>query len=165
MPLFQRKKPEEKPKTNMEEIKRLFGEKGNLPKLEGMPEIKREEKPKMPPEKKEEKPKFAPLFIKIDRYSFVLNLLNDLKATTMMVKNAIVMQKEIEKLAEENRMLIEDNINKIDDKLMRLDSEFIRPKGFKEELKIRRDKPGLDTIVDDLKTQVDGLKSELDSVS
>ncbi len=84
----------------------------------------------------------------------------------MMVKNAIVIQKEIERLAEENRKLIEDGVNKIDDRLIRLDSEFMRPKGFREQFSLPgENKPGLESVVDDLKSQVDDLKSELENIS
>lgn len=160
MALFGRKKPEERPKTDMEEIKKaIVGE--VQPYILEPPVIQEEE-----PKQKEEKQEFAPLFIKINRYNSILNLLNDLKATVMMTKNAIVVQKEIERLAEENRKLIEESVNKIDDRLIRLDSEFMRPKRFKEQFKLPGEtKPGLETVVDDLKTQLDDLKSELEEIS
>ena len=163
MNIFKRKKPEERPQTDIQEIK-------NAVKEEVFPEVPRDfepevkEKPQIEERTEEKKSKFAPLFVKIDRYSSVLNLLNDLKATIMMAKNAIVVQKEIERLAEENRKLIEDSVSKIDEKIIRLDSEFIRPKGFKDDLKTSKDS-GLDGVVDDLKAQVDDLKSELENIS
>ncbi len=164
MGLFGRKKPEERPKTDIQEIKKAVVEEIKpeiLYPLEFQKEEISIEKPK-----NEEKPEFAPLFVKINRYSSVLNLLNDLKATVMMVKNTIVVQKEIERLAEENRKLIEDGVNKIDDRLMRLDSEFMRPKGFKEQFNLPGEaKPGLESVVDELKSQVDDLKSELENIS
>jgi len=166
MNLFKRKKPEERPQTDIHEIKKAVEEEDfhqaserlNLPKP--MKEIQTQPTQK----EKIKKPKFAPLFVKIDRYSSVLNILNDLKATTMMVKNTLEVQKEIEKLAEENRRMIEDSINKIDSKLIRLDSEFIRPKGFKDDLKMEK-KSDLVGVVGDLKSQVDDLKSELENIS
>ncbi len=169
MGLFGRKKPEERPKTDIQEIKKAVVEEFNPETFSvQIPPKKPEEPPKIfePQKKEEKKPRFAPLFVKIDRYDSVLNLLNDLKATVMMVKNVIVVQKEIEKLAEENRRLIEDSVNKIDDKLLRLDSEFMRPKGFKEQFKTSAGtKPGLESVVDELKSQVEDLKSELENIS
>ncbi len=174
MGLFKKKKPEERPKTDIQEVKRAVTKEEVFSKSPGpKPELSKEEqleieivkeKEVKPKEKKEEKIKVAPLFVKIDRYNSVLNLLNDLKATTMMVKNAIVVQKEIERLAGENRKLIEDSVRNVDDKIMRLDAEFIRPKGFKEEFKSHKG-PELESVVDDLKSQVEGLKLELEDIS
>ncbi len=167
MGLFKRKEPEERPQTDIQEIKKAVKEEG-FSRPVNQPEDPKKELPKLnieeSPKKVGEKPKIAPLFIKINRYSSILNLLNDLKATTMMVKNAIVVQKEIERLAEENRKMIEDGVNKIDDRLIRLDSEFIRPKGFKDKVRMG-ESSGLDGVVDDLKTQVEDLKSELENIS
>ena len=166
MGLFKRKEPEERPQTDIQEIKKAVKEE-DFSRPINQPEAPKKELPKLVTEespKEEEKPKIAPLFIKINRYSSILNLLNDLKATTMMVKNAIVVQKEIERLAEENRKMIEDGVNKIDDRLIRLDSEFIRPKGFKDKVRMG-ESSGLDGVVDDLKTQVEDLKSELENIS
>ena len=168
MGLFGRKKPEERPKTDIQEIKKAVVEEVNPETFSvSIPPKKPEEPPKIvePQKKEEKKPGFAPLFVKIDRYDSVLNLLNDLKATVMMVKNAIVVQKEIERLAEANRKMIEDSVNKINDKLIRLDSEFMRPKGFKEQFKTSGTKPGLESVVDELKSQVEDLKSELEGIS
>jgi len=164
MIFFRRKKEEEKTK-DIEEIKRVVEE--EKPSEEKVTEI--EEKPEETPtveKPEEEKPKFAPLFVKIDRYRTVLNLLNDLKTTIMMVKNAIVIQKEIEKLTNDNRNLIESAVSKLDEKLSSLDSEFMRPKGFREEFPtVHEEKVGLKGVVDDLKVQVESLKSELKSIS
>ncbi|MBD3155237.1 MAG: hypothetical protein GF368_01105 [Candidatus Aenigmarchaeota archaeon] len=169
MGLFKKKKPEERPKTDIHEIKKAVGEEETFPKTVAMKEVEEEivpkKSPKRRPEEVKKKDRFAPLFVKIDRYNSVLNLLNDLKATTMMVKNAMVVQKEIEVLAEENRKLIEDGVKKIDNKLLSLDAEFIRPKGFREELESAIGKPELDSVVDDLKTQVENLKLELNDIS
>jgi hypothetical protein len=169
MGLFKKKKPEERPKTDLQEIKKAVGEEEKVPQTVPMKEIEKEVTPKPradnKPEEVKKSHKFAPLFVKIDRYNSVLNLLNDLKATTMMVKNAIVVQKEIEGLVEENRKLIEDGVKKVDNKLLSLDAEFIRPKGFREELKSTVGGPELDRVVDDLKTQVESLKLELEDIS
>lgn len=166
MGLFKRKEPEERPKTDIQEIKKSVseGEVFRLPTIDELPKVEID-KVKIEKPKEAEKPKFAPLFVKIERYDSVLNLLNDLKANVMMVKNAIVVQREIEKLAEDNRRLIEESVNKIDNKLLSLDAEFIRPKGFMDDFRPSEKKSGLDGIVDDLKSQLDGLKSELEGIS
>ena len=169
MGLFKKNKPEERPKTDIHEVKKAVIEGESFSKPIPIHEFPKKEIPKpsveKPKEKIKDKSRFAPLFIKIDRYGSVLSLLNDLKATVMMVKNAIVVQKEIERLAGENRKLIEDGVDKIDNSLIRLDAEFIRPKGFKDEFKPGGAKSGLEGVVDDLKSQLDGLKSELETIS
>jgi hypothetical protein len=171
----ERKEPEERPKTDIHELKKAVIQEETFTKPPTIDELESIPKPPEPPKqvkkeekkikiKEEPKSKFAPLFIKIDRYDSVINLLNDLKASLMMVKNAIVVQREIEKLAEENRKLIEDGIDKIDKKLLNLDAEFVRPKGFKEKFEVEKSRSGLDGVVEDLKSQVDSLKSELDTI-
>ncbi|MEM5793553.1 MAG: hypothetical protein QXY45_04350 [Candidatus Aenigmatarchaeota archaeon] len=165
MGLFNRKKPEEKPKTDFEEIKMAVTD--EVPKMENTKkteefEKKPEIKPKIKVEEKEEK--LAPLFIKIDKYNSILNLLNDIRASMVMLKNALSVQKEIEHLAEQNRKLIEESISKIDVKLISLDSQFVRPKGFKEDVRYEKDRSGLKEVVEDLKFQLESLKTELEQI-
>jgi hypothetical protein len=131
------------------------------------PEIQKQEIPKLTPRFAEEKkPTFAPLFVKIDKYRSVLNTINDLKTTVIMIKNALALQKEVEGLRDENRRMMEAAINKIDKKIVVLDSEFLRPEGFEEEFPPQiYETEGLEGVVTDLKKQIEGLKSELQTIS
>ena len=96
----------------------------------------------------------------------MLNLLNDLKTTVIVIKSAILIQKEVERLGSENRNLIESAINKIDKKILSLDSEFMRPRGFEEETTpTLRESRDLEGVVDDLKKQIGDLKSELKGIT
>jgi len=170
MKLFKKGKPEEKPRNGVKELKRstdISSELEDLPNLSNETENPKEAKFNFETPPRKEKTEFAPLFIKIDRYEAVLNLLKDLKSATNMVKNAISVQKEIEKLAKENRKMIENGVSDINDRLLSLDSEFVRPKGFEEgdAKPLVREKSDLDNVVDDLKNQVDDLKLELEGVS
>jgi len=114
----------------------------------------------------EKTPTFAPLYVKIDKYKSVLNTINDLKTTVIMIKNALVLQKEIEGLRDENRRLMEAAVSKIDKKIVTLDSDFLRPQGFEEDFPPPiYETEGLDGVVTDLKKQIDSLKSELQSIS
>lgn len=149
-------KLEEKPKEEIEE-----------PTEEVPVEVEKPTEEKKPMQKKElKKPEFAPLFVKIDRYKSLLDTLNEIKTTVMMIKNALNVQKRIEDLRNENRGLLESAINKVDKKVLTLDSEFLRPKGYEKEfLPPAYETEGLDTVVDDLKKQIEGLKSELKTIN
>jgi hypothetical protein len=131
------------------------------------PELPKQEIPKLTPKFAEEKkPTFAPLFVKIDKYRSVLNTISDLKTTVIMIKNALALQKEVEGLRDENRRMMEAAINKIDKKIVVLDSEFLRPEGFEEEFPPQiYETEGLEGVVTDLKKQIEGLKSELQTIS
>jgi len=188
--IFFRKKKEE----DVEEIKSIVEEKKvpddllQMPTEEKVPEILEslggrknieeeivEKKPipvqeiPTPAEEKpveEKKSTFAPLFVKIDQYRSVLTTISDLKTTVIMIKNALGLQKEIESLRDENRRLMEAAINKIDKKIVTLDSEFLRPQGFEEEFPPPiYETEGLEGVVTDLKKQIEGLKSELQTIS
>ena len=109
---------------------------------------------------------FAPLFVKIDRYRSVLDAIKDLKSMILMMKNALRVQKEIEELWDENRKFLETAIEKINKKILSLDSDFLRPRGYEEGvLPPEYETEGFEGVVDDLKKQVEGLKSELKTIS
>jgi len=112
------------------------------------------------------KPAFAPLFVKIEKYRNVLSHINDLRTTIIMLKNALSIQKQIEGLRDENRKFLELAINKMDKKIVSLDTEFLRPKGFEEEFTpATYETEGLEGVVSDLKKQIEGLKSELKTIT
>jgi len=118
------------------------------------------------PVQKPQRPAFAPLFVKLEKYRNVLNSINDLKTTIIMLKNALAIQKQIEGLRDENRKFLELAINKMDKKIVSLDSDFMRPKGFEEEFPpATYETEGLEGVVDDLKKQIEGLKSELKTIT
>ena len=131
------------------------------------PEIQKQEIPRLTPRFAEEKkPTFAPLFVKIDKYRSVLNTINDLKTTVIMIKNALALQKEVEGLRDENRKFLELATDKIDKKVFSLDTEFLRPKGLEDEFPpATYETEGLEGVVDDLKKQIEGLKSELKTIT
>jgi len=118
------------------------------------------------PVQEPQKPAFAPLFVKIEKYRSVLSHINDLRTTIIMLKNALSIQKQIEGLRDENRKFLELAINKMDKKIVSLDTEFLRPKGFEEEFSpATYETEGLEGVVSDLKKQIEGLKSELKTIT
>jgi len=138
-------------------LDRTFEESMKLPELPAIhvkPEIK--EEPKKP---------FAPLFVKIDRYRQILNAMNYLKNTLVMIKNTFAILDELEKLRTENLKLIEEAIDKVDKKLLTLDSEFLRPSGYMEEMVDLHEIQGIEATISDLKNQVRQLKSELNQLT
>jgi hypothetical protein len=148
-----KKEPEEVPK---EKVEKPAEEKKPIPSEEK--KVSKAEEPK--------RPAFAPLFVKIEKYRAVLNAINDLKTTIVMLKNALSIQKQIEGLRDENRKFLELAINKLDKKIVALDSEFLRPKGFEEEFPPAvYETEGLEGVIDDLKKQIEGLKSELQTIT
>ena len=188
MAFFRRKIKEE----DLEDLKDMVSERTFEP---GIPEEKSAEKPKkevkttpeeiMPAQQKPvpekvpmtpaippipvtgpERPAFAPLFVKIEKYRNVLRSINDLKTTIIMLKNALTVQRQIEGLRDENRKFLELAINKIDRKIVSLDTEFLKPRGFEEEFPpATYETAGVEGVVDDLKKQIEGLKSELKTIT
>lgn len=155
--------PEEKPKEEVEATPEETMPVQQKPVQEKTPTI-----PEIPPAPMQEpqRPAFAPLFVKIEKYRNVLSSINDLKTTIIMLKNALYIQRQIEGLRDENRKFLELAINKIDKKIVSLDTEFLKPRGFEEEFPpATYETEGLEGVVDDLKKQIEGLKSELKTIT
>jgi len=170
--IFFRKKKEEEKAKDINEIRRAIEE--EKPKKKAVTETQREKSEKLVSEEKpvseelkevEKSSTFAPLFVKIEKYKSILEVLEELKATMKMIKNGLETQKEIEALADKNRKLIESCINKVNEKIISLDSEFRRPKGYREEKTPIRRTDELEYVLDDLKTQIEDLKSELGRIT
>ncbi len=177
MAFFRRKSKEE----DLEELKDIVRDRTFEPEI---PEVKTREEIRNTPEEvmsiqqkpiqekqptqvqEVQKPTFAPVFVKLDKYRNVLDSINDLKTTTIMLKNALAIQRQIEILRDENRKFLELATDKIDKKIITLDTEFLRPKGFEEEFPTATyETEGLEGVVDDLKKQIEGLKSELKAIT
>ncbi len=150
-------------------------------KMDDVRELKRAEEPvKETPEPAHEKTASAkkveatsiPLFVKIDRYKDLLDIMNDVKSVVFLAKNTLAIQKQIETLVDENRRLIEDAVKKIDERIAMLDTELTKPATFE---KIGYKKPhitvgeipdkSLENVVNDLKKQIESLKSDLKNIS
>lgn len=170
MPIFGRKKEAEE---KIQELKKAI----EMPIERAEAAVEKIEAPveKIEPEKKTvepeeaveaEKPSFAPLFIKLDRYKKILSSMNEIKLTMVTIKNAFSVLSELDKLRAENLKMIKGALEKLDKKLLSLDSEFLRPTGFREEfIPDMYTAESLEGIIADLKSQVEQLKAELQSMS
>jgi len=114
----------------------------------------------------------APVFVKIDKYRDMLDIINDIKTVMFLARNTLSVQKQIELLVDENRRLIEDAIRKMDERIKVLDAELTRPgvseKAEKEkyvqpEKETEKDK-NLEAVVQDLKKQIETLKADLKNI-
>ncbi len=153
MPLFGRKKEQiEKEIKDIEEIKQAI-EPVKAPKIEEkIPEL--------------EKPTFAPLFVKLDKYRKILDSLTELKTALEAINNAFTTLNELEKLKAESLKAIENAVEKVGKKTIALDSEFLRPSGYQEEVPSELlATESLGSTITDLKSQIEQIKSELQSVS
>lgn len=195
MPIFAPKKkevpeiPEMVPKVpTAEELKGIAGKLRELIGTKGEAPKKPEEIPKAPPaveelkkiiEKVEEVPKpeevkkevpervaGPPLFIKLERYHRILRYISELRRVLFTTKAITSTLAEIEKLREDNVKLLRKTIERIDTRLADLDKELLRPRelpaGYPEEV---TEVGGMETVVSDLRSQLQSLKDELESVA
>lgn len=156
MPIFGRKKKE------VREAKKVFEKPIPVKKPITMKKPIPTEKPK---EKEPKKPSFAPLFVKLTRYKQILNAMNYLKTTMVMIRNTFSILNELERLKAENLKMIQSAMEKVEKRLLTLDSEFMRPSGFTEELPELHDVESLEATIADLKSQIDQLKTELERMA
>lgn len=127
-------------------------------------ETPKEQPKEIKPETKEEKPTFAPLFVKLDRYKQILTTMNYVKTALVMVKNSLSILDELDKIRSENLSVVRDALDKVEKSMLTLDSEFLRPSGFHEETSQLNEVASLSVTIDDLKGQIEQLKSELGSM-
>ena len=156
MPLFGRK---EDVKEEIQDIEKAIEE-----TVEALPKF--EEKPIKKIIQEPERPAFAPLFVKLDRYNKILSSLSELKTTLVAIKNAFVLLNEVERLRQESLMVIENAIQSIDKKLIALDSEFLKPASYRGEAPVEiHTTEGLEGSLTDLRSRIEKLKSELQSIT
>ena len=117
------------------------------------------------PKREEERAAFAPLFVKITRYKQILNSLNYLKMSVNLIRNQLAILNELDRLRSENMQVLESTIEKVSNVLVKLDAEFMRPSGFMEDMpEMAADEVGsLEDTLTDLRSQIEGLKEEVES--
>jgi hypothetical protein len=118
-------------------------------------------------QEKEQSPSFAPLFVKLTRYKQILSTLNYLKMSINLIKNQLAILSELDKLREENIKLLDSTTKRVGERLSTLDSEFMRPSGFMEEIPEMQmqDVESLESTLTDLKSQIEHLKSEVETIA
>jgi len=123
-----------------------------------------EELPK--PKPKPRKEPTAPLFVKIEKYHTVLDIITGLKTTLIMAKNALAIQRELHRLTIENMGLVQSAVDKVNQKMGEMDTAFMRPKGYEEEdlHEAEYEPEELEDVVSDLRDQIKDLKDDLKSI-
>ncbi len=129
-----------------------------------------QEKPNFTPATESEKPTkpiLAPLFIKVDRYRDVIDLIGELRATMSIMKNTFLSLSELDRIRAETVEVIASAMTKVENKLSALDSSLIRPTGFEEvENKTEyQDVEAIEHTISNLKVEVDKLKNELKQIA
>ncbi len=109
------------------------------------------------------RPVFAPLFVKIDRYKTVLDLMSEIKTTMQTIRNTIFVLNELDKLRNESMDMIRKSVEGMDKRILSLDTEFIRPSEIKEKAPPEATYiPGnLEDVLGSLKSQLEQLKTDL----
>ncbi|MEM5799047.1 MAG: hypothetical protein QXZ43_00025 [Candidatus Aenigmatarchaeota archaeon] len=121
------------------------------------------EKPK---EAQQIEKKSVPLFVKLDKYKNILDILNDMKSILFFAKNTLAVQKQIELLLEENKKLLEDSITRLDQKLLYLEKELTKPGLYETKIEdTQKQNKDLDSVLEELKKQIESLKIDLKNIS
>ncbi|MEM0473308.1 MAG: hypothetical protein QXF88_01140 [Candidatus Aenigmatarchaeota archaeon] len=107
----------------------------------------------------------VPLFVKIDKYKNILDITNDIKSVLFFAKNTLAVQRQIEILVNENRKLLEDSINKLEEKIMFLDRELTKPGVYESKKTEQQPEKEIDNVLDELRKQIESLKSDLKSIA
>ncbi|MBU5688338.1 MAG: hypothetical protein KQA41_02120 [Candidatus Aenigmarchaeota archaeon] len=123
-------------------------------------------KTEQPKEIQQIEKKGVPLFVKLDKYKSILDILNDMKSILFFAKNTINVQKQIEMLLEENKKLLEDAIAKLDQKLLYLEKELTKPGLYETKIEEQKEEiKDFDKVLEDLKKQIESLKGDLKNIS
>ena len=148
MVILKRKKEEE---INVDQLKQIIEPEKEIVKNEVKQEtIKNEQS--------------VPLFVKIDKYKDILDIVNDIKSVLFFAKNTLAVQRQIEIIVNENRKLLEDSINKLEEKIIFLDRELTKP-GVYESKKTEQQPEKVDNVLDELKKQIENLKADLKNIA
>jgi len=181
--LFGRKKEEVKKEVQevqeiklptLEEIKKeTIGEKQVSEEVKPIQIEEKIEKPALPlPEKKaeerkikiEELRKVAPLFIKLEKYEEVLNIIDEVKSVLNLLRDSFSVFEENEKIRTETIETIKENIEMVGEKISSLDSILLRPAGYEEKREKEFKAEEVKDTLAALKSQIDKLKQELQTL-
>lgn len=109
----------------------------------------------------------APVFVKISKYKDILNTVNYLKMGFGVIKSQISILSKLIKMERDNMDLLYAALEKVGGQLNKLDSDFTKPVDFMREvadMKVQ-DVRGLESSMDDLKSQIEKLKSEVETLA
>jgi len=109
----------------------------------------------------------APVFVKVSKYKDILNTVNYLKMGFGVIKSQIAILSKLIKLERDNMDLLYAALEKVGGQLNKLDSDFTKPVDFMREvadMKVQ-DMRGLESAMEDLKTQIEKLRSEVETLA
>jgi len=121
------------------------------------------------PERKAEESaeNLAPVFVKVSKYKDILNTVNYLKMGFGVIRSQIAILSKLIKLERDNMDLLYAALEKVGGQLNKLDSDFTKPVDFMQEVADMKaqDVRGLETSMEDLKTQIEKLRSEVETLA
>lgn len=166
MPLFGRKKEQLEQKSDII-VPQAKTEESSTQFTQLEQEV--DEVPEKKVEKEPERPMFAPLFVKLDRYRQILNLVGYLKNSITLMRNSLATLNELEKARNETVRIVYDALEKIEKGIGELDSELVRPAGYSSEddeleKPEYRDVETVGATIADLREQIEQLKSEVEAI-
>jgi len=109
----------------------------------------------------------APVFVRISKYRDILNTVNYLKMGFGVIRGQIAIMNKLMRLEKDNMDLLYAALDKVNGQLMKLDSDFTKPVDFMREVADMKatDVHEIDSVMGDLKSQIDKLKSEVDTLA
>ena len=107
---------------------------------------------------------FAPVFVKLDKYSNILKSLSELKTTLTVMKNSLITLNQLDQVRNENMNLIMNALDKVEKKLIALDAEFLRPSNLQESPVDTSEAESLQGVISELHSQIQQLKGEMQQV-
>ena len=110
--------------------------------------------PKLPP---------VPVFIRLERYNDVIKSIGEVKNAISTLANSISLLEDVESVRRETLRTLKSVASLVDEKISDLESLFLRP-AVKPKIRERLGEvKGLETLIKDLKSQIESLKNQLGS--
>ncbi len=171
MVFFKKKKEEKKIEEpislpTIEELKKIVGkeqEEAKPKEILAIPKEIPEEIPKEIPKEEIEKLPAppVPVFVKLEKYNEILDLLSSSKKAIETLVNSISLLEEIEEVRKETIRTIKSISTVVQERISDLEGYFLKPALKPKVEKKLKEIEGLETLIKDLKSQIQTLKSRL----
>ena len=109
----------------------------------------------------------APVFVKISKYKDIMNTVNYLKMSFTVLKNQVAILSKLQNLQRQNMKLMYTVLDKTNNQLDKLGTDFSKPVNFMKEVSESKvqEVNHLESTINDLKTQIDKLNVEVESMA